>query len=64
MDVGAATDALLHVSEISNEFIKDATEKLTAGETVTAKIKAINLEKQQLALTCKEPQAPRAPKAT
>ena len=65
VDVGAATDALLHVSEISNEFVKDATEKLTAGETVKAKIKAINLEKQQLALTCKEPQArkPRAPKA-
>jgi ribosomal protein S1 len=57
IDIGAATDALLHVSEISNEFIKDATEKLTAGESITAKIKAINLEKQQLALTCKEPQA-------
>ena len=35
VDVGAATDGLLHVSEISNEFIKDATEKLTAGDTVT-----------------------------
>ena len=67
VDVGAATDALLHVSEISNEFVKDATEKLTAGETVKAKIKAINLEKQQLALTCKDPaqareRRPRAPK--
>lgn len=64
VDVGATTDALLHVSEISNEFIKDATEKLTAGESVTCKIKAINLEKQQLALTCKEPQErrPRAPR--
>jgi len=59
VDIGAATDALLHVSEISNEFIKDATEKLTAGETITAKIKAINLEKNQLALTCKDPQAQR-----
>ena len=50
------------MSEISNDFIKDANEKLTAGETVNAKIKAINLEKQQLALTCKEPQAPRKPR--
>jgi len=63
VDIGATTDALLHVSEISNEFIKDATEKLTAGDTVTAKIKAINLEKQQLALTCKEPRPPRKPRA-
>jgi ribosomal protein S1 len=59
VDVGAATDGLLHVSEISNEFIKDATEKLTAGDTVTCRIKAINLEKQQLALTCKDPSAQR-----
>ena len=57
VDVGATTDGLLHVSEISNDFVQDATEKLTAGETITCKIKAINLEKKQLALTCKEPQA-------
>jgi len=57
VDVGASTDGLLHVSEISNEFVKDATEKLTAGDTVTCRIKAINLEKQQLALTCKDPSA-------
>jgi len=59
VDIGAATDGLLHVSEICNEFIKDANEKLTAGESVTCKIKAINMEKNQLALTCKEPQADR-----
>merc|ERR1719238_235325 len=29
VDIGAETYALLHVSEISNEFIKDASEKLT-----------------------------------
>ena len=63
VDIGAATDALLHVSEISNEFIKDATEKLTAGETVKGRIKAINLEKQQLALSCKDPSEARPPRA-
>jgi len=63
VDIGAETDALLHVSEISNEFIKDASEKLTAGETITAKIKAVNLEKKQLALTCKEPREPRPRRA-
>lgn len=59
VDIGAETDALLHVSEISNDFVQDATEKLTAGETITCKIKGVNLEKRQLALTCKEPRAPR-----
>ena len=59
VDIGAQTDALLHVSEISNEFVEDATTKLKAGEMVKGRIKAINLEKQQLALTCKEKRAPR-----
>jgi predicted RNA-binding protein with RPS1 domain len=63
VDIGAATDALLHVSEISNEFVKDATEILTAGETVKGRIKAINLEKQQLALSCKDPSAARPARA-
>jgi len=59
VDIGATTDGLLHVSEISNEFIKDANEKLTAGDAVTCKIKSVNLEKGQLALTCKEEAAER-----
>eukprot|EP00322_Chrysochromulina_rotalis_P027897 CAMPEP_0115848768 /NCGR_PEP_ID=MMETSP0287-20121206/11098_1 /TAXON_ID=412157 /ORGANISM="Chrysochromulina rotalis, Strain UIO044" /LENGTH=332 /DNA_ID=CAMNT_0003302703 /DNA_START=34 /DNA_END=1032 /DNA_ORIENTATION=+ len=57
VDIGASTDGLLHVSEISNEFVKDATEKLSVGESITCKVKAVNLEKSQLALTCKEPRA-------
>ena len=69
VDIGAATDALLHVSEITNEFVKDANEKLTAGETVSGRIKSINLEKQQMAMSCKEEgaenqRAPRAPAAS
>jgi len=60
VDVGAVTDGLLHVSEISNEFVQDANEKLTKGDTITAKIKSINLEKGQMALTCKEPRSQEA----
>jgi predicted RNA-binding protein with RPS1 domain len=61
VDVGAATDGLLHVSEICNEFVKDANDKLTAGDAITVKVKSVNLEKQQLALTCKDSQE-RAPR--
>jgi len=57
VDVGASTDGLLHVSEICNEFVKDATEKLTAGDTIKCRVKAVNLEKGQLALTAKDPNA-------
>jgi ribosomal protein S1 len=53
LDFGAATDGLLHVSEISSRYIQDANEEISAGETYTCRIKAINLEKGQVALTKK-----------
>jgi len=62
VDIGASTDGLLHVSEITNEFVKDANEKLKAGETVQVRIKSVNVEKNQVALSAKEESAPRAPR--
>lgn len=63
VDIGTTTDGLLHVSEISNDFVEDATEKLKAGETVTCKIKEVNVEKKQFALTMRPPKQKAAPKA-
>jgi len=57
VDIGAETDGLLHVSEISNEYVKDATEKLNVGDTVTVRVKMVNFEKKQVALTAKDPNA-------
>jgi predicted RNA-binding protein with RPS1 domain len=63
VDFGAATDGLLHVSEICDEFVEDANDKLTAGDTVKGRIKSVNLEKGQVALSCKAPREPRKPRA-
>lgn len=62
VDIGASTDGLVHVSEIANEFIKDANDKLTAGDAFKGRIKSINLEKGQLALSSKDPNAAPAPR--
>ena len=51
VDIGAETDGLLHVSEISNEYVKDATEKLNVGDAVTVRVKMVNMEKKQARLT-------------
>jgi hypothetical protein len=67
VDIGAAVEGLLHVSEISNvdatlegrdRPIRDATEKFTVGESITCMVKGVHLKNQQLYLTCKEPQVP------
>ena len=62
VDIGAETDGLLHVSEISNEYVKDATEVLNVGDSVTVRVKMVNMEKKQVALTAKDPNAALAPR--
>jgi ribosomal protein S1 len=63
VDIGAETDGLLHVSEISNDYVKDATEVLNVGDAVTVRVKLVNMEKQQVALTAKDPNAAPPPMA-
>merc|ERR1719238_126316 len=62
VDIGASTDGLLHVSEIANEYVKDANDKLSAGDAVTVRIKSVNVDKNQVALTAKDPNAAPAPR--
>jgi len=62
VDIGAETDGLLHVSEISNDYVKDATEVLNVGDAVTVRVKLVNMEKKQVALTAKDPNAAPTPR--
>merc|ERR1719387_2010490 len=57
VDLGATTDGLLHVSEMSNDFVKDANEMFKTGDTVSVRVKSVNLEKKQVALSCKDENA-------
>ncbi len=47
------TTGMVHISEVSNTFIKDIHEKLTEGDTVTVKVLEIN-EKGKVALSIKK----------
>jgi len=57
VDLGASTDGLLHVSEMSDEFVKDANDMFKVGDSVSVRIKSINTEKGQVALSCKSESA-------
>lgn len=59
VDLGAVQDGLLHVSEMAETFVKDANEMFKVGDTVSVRIKMVNLEKNQVALTCKDESAER-----
>jgi predicted RNA-binding protein with RPS1 domain len=57
VDIGFASDGLLHVSEMSDAFVKDANDMFAVGDTVNVRVKSVDLEKNQVALSNKDPSA-------
>lgn len=51
MDIGASTDGLLHISQLSTEFVSDVSEVLQAGQEVEVRITGIDEAKNQVALS-------------
>jgi predicted RNA-binding protein with RPS1 domain len=51
MDIGAESDGLLHISQLSVDFVKDVNDVLKVGEEYDVRITKIDAEKKQVALT-------------
>lgn len=51
IDIGAATDALLHVSRLSVDFVSNVEDVVKAGQEVKVRIVEVNAEKNQVALS-------------
>ncbi|MEO6910870.1 MAG: Tex family protein [Edaphobacter sp.] len=64
VDVGVHQDGLVHISELSNRFIKDPSEAVKAGQIVKVKVLTVDEKTKRIALSIKallEP-AQRSPK--
>jgi uncharacterized protein len=53
IDIGVHQDGLVHVSEISNRFIKDPAEVLKAGQIVKVKILTVDAKTKRISLSIK-----------
>lgn len=53
VDIGVHQDGLVHVSEISDKYIKHPSEVLSVGDTVTVWVKNVDLRKKRIGLTMK-----------
>lgn len=53
VDIGVKNDGLVHISQISNKFIKHPMDAVGVGDTVKVKILSIDHDKQKVALTMK-----------
>lgn len=53
VDIGVHQDGLIHVSELSNKFIKDPKEAVKVGEVVKVKVISVDLPLRRIALSRK-----------
>ena len=53
VDIGVHHDGLLHISEMSDRFIKHPSEVLSVGDVIECRIKSVDLKKCRIALTRK-----------
>ena len=53
IDIGVHQDGLVHVSQISDKFIKHPSEVLSVGDVVDVKVLSVDLNKKRIALTMK-----------
>ena len=57
IDIGVHQDGLVHISQITNKFIKHPSEALKVGQVVTVWVIAVDVAKKRISLTMKEPKA-------
>jgi len=63
VDIGVHQDGLVHISQLSDRFIRDPREAVSPGDHVRVRVLEVNFEKKQISLTMKGQQAEqRAPR--
>jgi protein Tex len=62
VDVGVHQDGLVHVSELSNRYIKDPNDAVQVGQIVKVKVLSADAKAKRIALSIKALLAPELPK--
>ena len=55
VDIGVHQDGLVHISQITNRFIKHPSEALKVGDVVTVWVLSVDVPKKRISLTMKKP---------
>jgi uncharacterized protein len=53
VDVGVHQDGLVHISELSDRFVKDPGEVVKAGDVVRVRVKSVDIARKRIGLTMK-----------
>ena len=60
LDIGAQTDALLHVSRMSDDFVSNVEDIVKTGDKITVRIVSVDADKGQVAVTARSEEAEKA----
>ena len=60
VDIGVKQDGLVHVSEISHQYITDPNEALKLNDKVLVKVLEVDLQRKRIALSIKQTEIPPA----
>lgn len=58
VDISVHQDGLVHISQISKDYIKHPSDVLKVGDVVTVKVLSVDLDKKRISLTIKDCDAP------
>lgn len=61
VDIGVHQDGLIHISELTDRFIKDPSEAVQVGSKVKVEVLSVDLDRKRISLTARIGQTPRPP---
>jgi len=61
VDIGVHQDGLVHVSELSDRFIRDPAEVVKTGDKLKVRVLSVDTARRRIALSAKTPSSPRCP---
>ena len=50
-DIGVHQDALIHISQLSDEFVKDPNEIISVGDVIRVKVLEVDIPRKRISLT-------------
>ena len=53
VDIGVHQDGLVHISELSDEFVKDPSELVAVGDVLDVRVIDVDLKRRRISLSCK-----------
>jgi uncharacterized protein len=60
VDIGVHQDGLVHISELSNKYIKEPSEAVKTGQIVKVKVLSVDVKARRIALSIKQLMTPAA----